>query len=1016
MVEPRSVAIRLTRTPLAGGGSTIYEEGPDGVFEYGPEIVVNGGFETYTTSPGVPDDWSTGAAVTAEKETSIVGEGYNAVKLTRTATGGSSYIKQALSGLIAGRTYAYKYKARPGGSYNCHIKIRNVTDGTDVAGTTTGTSTPGAYADIALDFVPLAGKSYELHAHVNFGGNMGEFAYFDAVSLREKYAPPDPTAGAGRILECSAHLTQSIGDQEGCLRLDNTGGKFAAWASGEPVLIEARRPQDTDFAPLLEGFIGASPQEGPLLRPERSVATLGANSILDKVKLTSDEEYDGEILTTIWADLCTKYLPGYTQEITTDAATGTLTFLQGTNLREAFDAVRRALIAATSPAKWEYQAEKNGSSRKIKLFKRGSSVQRTFTAGDCRFPGTHYDPGSAFHIVNRVVVRGAIKPSTVLANVVHATGLLAGNTGTYTMDSTAKWAALGFEALDSPLSSFTISADRSGAKDPPSLAGYIARNSTNFSALTDAIGRRFFATQTRIRSGLTGTIANLWDYNSGTGVGNTSGVPTDGAFYELIAWDNGVAVRGRYIYVLTSSTSANGQYKLQGSNDDSAWTDIMAVTTSTGGVFIPTTDTTAFRYHRLVYKQSSALSITFQEVRIYEWKNDATDPVSPQLILQRSTPGAISQAFGTTKEHARFDFDSAQAVIKFVWSHVSGSANSQVDFVVQRSADGSNWVDVAILASTSSTVVDNVYLEQEPDFRYVRFITRDTRGSGANISHTTNYVEAYLHAPSFLMGVDGVGNPIPLTTPLAGDQMRGSSWTWTVADLLKHPDWMRKQTWTQPNLALIEGRKYWVVLVPQSGAGANAYWKLPTTTNRTSTGTATNPGVLSNGRGPSIESLDTGSTWVEPTDIYFGDGFFDYILEFNEHELTSQADDAASQALYANFVPNGILVGGYKDEALVTQDMVDREAQALIAARASITGLRRIQLAVDLDPSLLPGNPVTLDDTFDELLGISGTFDVLEVKHEVRPGALTFLVLNSHPVQSSAAIDSALSISSRRTL
>jgi hypothetical protein len=957
-----------------------------------------------------------------------------------------------------------------------------------------------------------------------------------------------PLSSFNRILDCRATLTQSIGDQAAELALDNTGGLFNAIESGGIVRLEVQRLQDAALTFLVEGYVGEPRVKISQTRPVLRVPVIGLNSILDLLELSQDHDFQAMAYTSMFDTLCTAYLTGYTRTITADAAAGTMKFPKGMKLREALDMIRRALNAATTPSKWEMLALKDGATREIRLFKRGAVNQATLSFHEAR-EGTDLSKGSAYHVVNRSTVRGAIVPS----QTIDKTGLAAA--GQVLLNAIADWASQPFVALDTPLYSHTVAGDRSSGRDPPSLSGLVARNSDNLSLVTEAIGLRYGAAETRRWAGLKGNLQELWNYNNSTdGIGQSNtpnAIPADSVFREYIAWDNGVAVACRYIFCAWSGSNSSADWKVQGSNDDAAWTDLMVAPGSVGTNQTPAvTDTTAYRYHRLLYKTSSlAVGVTLRELRLYEWTNLATDPATPQALLQRTSPGGISQAFGTTKEFYRVDLGAAKAVIKAVWSHSSSSSSIQVENVIQKSSNGVDWIDIGVVTSTSSTVIDNFYFDGEGDFRYLRFIVRDSRTSGANITQTTNYIEVFQHIQAW-----SVGPAARRTSALAGDSMRGSAWSWTVNNMVAHPALMEETSWAVPRLALTVGRYYWFLYAPQTGASSTSYWLLdygveatndvllnagfddypatpglPTSWSnggtlastaytrlaapysglyavrvtgnavgtvllqqdlaglvvgtpytarvRVASSATTSPGrlrilnvtdalvvasavgggtsafeelavtwtpvagksyrlilspydfvtgdILANAvtldfdeadvhptaaglPGAAHVSSNTGSTWAAVAE----GAQLRHTTAFNNHELEAVSNDAASQAVYANFVPGGILAGGLKDEVLQTQDMVDKLAAAEVAARSSLKPRPLVRIPLRF---ITPGNQVTLSPDWLLPTGLSGVYDVLEVHHDVM-GGMTDLILNDHPPLDSRAVEAGLAFATGRTM
>lgn len=151
----------------------------------GSELVTNGGFETYTTSPGTPDSWvDTAAGHTIEKETSLVHAGTNALKITAGSTSLEG-VRQAVT-LTGGKSYYVEAYARTGGSgdIGASLLIRNLTDGASPVNSFTATGETG-YTKLSGTFEAIAGKSYQVRLNWLNAPTVGDIVYFDAVTLKE---------------------------------------------------------------------------------------------------------------------------------------------------------------------------------------------------------------------------------------------------------------------------------------------------------------------------------------------------------------------------------------------------------------------------------------------------------------------------------------------------------------------------------------------------------------------------------------------------------------------------------------------------------------------------------------------------------------------------------------------------------------------------------------------------------------------------------------------------------------
>jgi hypothetical protein len=810
-----------------------------------------------------------------------------------------------------------------------------------------------------------------------------------ATVIEEAFGRP-----ARRVRHCTANLTQSVGNQSADLELDNTGGPYDAWASGDVIRVEAKRPGDATYTLVVEGFAG-EPQILVRHRPILRLPVIGLNAILDLVTIPTETSFSATAWTTIYDTLCTTYLPGYTRTITSDATTGTITFPAGMRLREALDLIRRSLVAATSQ-RWETLVVKDASTKEIRLYKRAATVQATLRAKDL-LEGTTRSKGSAFNLVNKANVYGATVPSV--------TKQWGGGTfyGATRLDSTSKVAAIGFNADDTPLYAHTVHANRSGSKDPPSLSGVVARSSDN----VDRVGysvfrRRDGVTPTIIRNATlnSGALANLDDHDEAT-VAAWTLASTD-VNREIIVWDlgSGKSAYAYYFYHKASAANANVTWKLWGSNDDSTYTQLASVAQSNTRSYTTCTGAPAgpYRYYKLTETSTVNVTASLQELYLVEFGQLATDPTNSPYIISDNTGAAnhtVSTTGAATKELYRTDFVTARAVVKLVVKHTESLANASLTLRWQRSSNGSTWIDVALFASTISNVVDTIYLDGEGDFRYLRLIVQDDRAGGsAAITTTGDYVYAYFHSSTEI-------------EPMAGDAMRGSSWTWTVNNLVEHNDSvfsfknMEEQTWPAPRLALTVGRAYFFVYTPGSGASATSWWEL---------GYGSDEGFGYHPAG--LLSTDAGVTWG--AGVSGLGGAFSHVVKYNNHQLTSESNDAASQTKYANFVPSGILYGSIQDASFLTQDIVDKIAAALIKVRADVTDSYSIPTKLLLE--VTPGNRVTLHSDVAWLLGTSGDFDVLEHRMTLTGKASSTFTLNDRPARATDADLLVASVASRGTL
>jgi hypothetical protein len=161
------------------------------------DIVVNGGFETYTTTPGAPDSWSyyqDGTGGSAAKETTEKKAGSNSCKLTKSSTG-SSHI------LITPSAVAYRNKTMIFGVW---IKSANTTAGavkilmTD-SGTGAGWSQANYQNSGGWEFITLSrlttADAGTFTILVAVASTATAVAYFDNVVCYEMVSPTSWSMG-----------------------------------------------------------------------------------------------------------------------------------------------------------------------------------------------------------------------------------------------------------------------------------------------------------------------------------------------------------------------------------------------------------------------------------------------------------------------------------------------------------------------------------------------------------------------------------------------------------------------------------------------------------------------------------------------------------------------------------------------------------------------------------------------------------------------------------------------------
>lgn len=156
-----------------------------GVATLGVEVLVNGDFESYPTSPGIPSSWTNLAGNSSQmtKETALIASGSAALKVTSDASTTTPGVKQTLTGLTVGANYIAKVRARTDGqaASQARLQIFNVTDAV-AALTVDGVAGRTFYETLRGTFVPAAGKTYEVRLF-NPAAVASEIVYFDLASV-----------------------------------------------------------------------------------------------------------------------------------------------------------------------------------------------------------------------------------------------------------------------------------------------------------------------------------------------------------------------------------------------------------------------------------------------------------------------------------------------------------------------------------------------------------------------------------------------------------------------------------------------------------------------------------------------------------------------------------------------------------------------------------------------------------------------------------------------------------------
>lgn len=195
----------------------------------GSSLIVNGDFTTYTTSPGVPDNWSAigaGAGVTVARETTNFFTGPNASRITCDWTlaslAATHGFEQTITGLVTGKSYFFRIRVHLLDALEAGVtlvcKLRNQTDGVDLSSSSTPAGVlVGQWATVSGTF--MVADATDIHRiqcgfFKNSGtGTTGSDSFdIDAISVQEIRATDHSGKGNHGIIEGDANtLGPTIG-------------------------------------------------------------------------------------------------------------------------------------------------------------------------------------------------------------------------------------------------------------------------------------------------------------------------------------------------------------------------------------------------------------------------------------------------------------------------------------------------------------------------------------------------------------------------------------------------------------------------------------------------------------------------------------------------------------------------------------------------------------------------------------------------------------------------------------
>lgn len=623
-----------------------------------------------------------------------------------------------------------------------------------------------------------------------------------------------------RIMSCSIRRAQSLGYQEADVALYDEAGQAAAWTTGDSIKVEARGLGVAAWTTLADGFLGPSTSQNERGRLVTHFAVRGWSAALDLIVLPAELKYTSVAWTSISDDIITQVLgAGFARSITPDAETPSgVSFAAGMKLREALDVCRRALNAGVD--KWEHQIEMVAGVKTYRLYKRSTAVLRSVSRR-ALLPGSRVERADVTEVVNRAVVTGATVPSY------EEDRLTATKAGVIRPSLTTQRFAQPIVAQDTPIAAVTLTAERSGAQDPPTLNVGWARNASGLDILGyGVVDRRAF----------TGPNNSLLGVNRGgiiidpffTTSSNTIVTYPALTFMTVATIDLGASPPAVLGYTWSGNIN-NCRYLVDYSDDNSVWTNLFTSALSPGAGSTSYVAGGTHRYWRFRLESVLATAnVTVNGFLLLVHQNVGADATNPQGV-QNYNPLSGSAVIATvaptgamSKELVKIDLTYGGAVptiARIEFRHSESVASVSLNMYIQVSnvaapATDADWTTIGILPSTTSTVEDTLYVEQAA-FRWVRVnVVDDRAGGSAAITVNGRAFRTYEHKSD------------EWRRPLPSDAMVGGTATWDVTSLIRHPGTLEERTYSAPRLTTVSGGYYWMLLWLQSAATAYSWWDL----------------------------------------------------------------------------------------------------------------------------------------------------------------------------------------------
>lgn len=190
-----------------------------------PDGMTNGGFETYTTSPGVPDSWllSGGSASSFTRETGTVHSGTNAVRITMPSPTAGQALGKVITGIVTmGVSNTACTWLKQSTSTSQAIRMMVQQNGAGIA-STFGITGETSLRQHCVLFTPTMGNEYSIIIEIRSVGQVGDFVIFDDVAVRSSVTADDAIGTRDGTVSASVGTLGATGVQNTAYNFDGVG-------------------------------------------------------------------------------------------------------------------------------------------------------------------------------------------------------------------------------------------------------------------------------------------------------------------------------------------------------------------------------------------------------------------------------------------------------------------------------------------------------------------------------------------------------------------------------------------------------------------------------------------------------------------------------------------------------------------------------------------------------------------------------------------------------------------------